>query len=230
MPVMDGIMFDMRLFWRHVDKTATCWNWTASTNSRGYGTWAVQQNTKLAHRVAYTALVGEIPDGLTIDHLCRNKLCVNPAHLEAVTLEENLRRAAESRTPCRHGRATTFADGHLIPFHCDECRRAHVETTQAFEDVFSKMTFRPVEVVADSQRLHEIRVETLYEDLLKAGDLDRCGKSRDELMSILDNLVTENENEWYRKPPRGALLIHEAADRQDRTELERWLTNGPRSN
>lgn len=51
--------------------------------------------TGLAHRVAYEALVGRIPDGLTLDHLCENKRCVNPDHLEPVTRAENLRRHAE---------------------------------------------------------------------------------------------------------------------------------------
>jgi hypothetical protein len=69
------------------------------------------KRTALAHRVAYEALVGPIPDGMTIDHLCRNKRCLNPAHMELVTRGENTRRAHEGR-----GRCYCDADG------CATCR------------------------------------------------------------------------------------------------------------
>lgn len=82
---------------------ADCWNWVAATNSNGYGLVSIEGSAKLAHRVVYTELVAPIPDGLTIDHLCRNKVCVNPAHLEVVTIAENNRRAAETITTCRNG-------------------------------------------------------------------------------------------------------------------------------
>lgn len=92
-----------------VERTDTCWLWMGAQNSRGYGCWAVQTVSQLAHRVAYEALVGPIPEGLTIDHLCRVKLCVNPAHLEPVTRRENIRRAAEQDRPthCPQGHEYT---------------------------------------------------------------------------------------------------------------------------
>lgn len=71
----------------------SCWVWTGTTNGRGYGrVWSVGKQKK-AHRVFYELLVGDIPEDLELDHLCFNKLCVNPAHLEPVTHQENLRRA-----------------------------------------------------------------------------------------------------------------------------------------
>lgn len=90
-------------FWRKVVKTSTCWVWTAATNSTGYGCVGIEGRRYLAHRVAYQALVGPIPEGLTIDHLCFNKLCVNPEHLEPVTAAENNRRAAARITRCLRG-------------------------------------------------------------------------------------------------------------------------------
>ena len=67
-----------------------CWEWKGSTQWGGYGSlWPGLK----AHRVAYELFVGPIPHGLTIDHLCYKRACVNPAHLEAVTLSENVRRA-----------------------------------------------------------------------------------------------------------------------------------------
>lgn len=75
------------------DAATGCWNWTASTRS-GYGAFGVQGRILGAHRVAYERWSGKIPDGLHIDHLCRNTRCVNPDHLEAVTQAENTRRGA----------------------------------------------------------------------------------------------------------------------------------------
>lgn len=84
-------------FWAKVDPTGFCWNWTASVCKWGYGQFNVNRTGKKmqAHRIAYTALVGTIPEGLELDHLCRNTSCVNPDHLEPVTREENQARIPE---------------------------------------------------------------------------------------------------------------------------------------
>lgn len=74
-----------------------CWAWTGCLNSRGYGCVAVRGKSQLAHRVSYELLAGPIPTGLHIDHLCLNKRCINPAHLEPVTPLENTRRALDVR-------------------------------------------------------------------------------------------------------------------------------------
>lgn len=76
-----------------------CWQWTGPTEKNGYGKFG----GRLAHRRAYEELVGPIPAGLTIDHLCRNTGCVNPAHLEPVTFAENQRRRYAAMTHCIRG-------------------------------------------------------------------------------------------------------------------------------
>lgn len=76
-----------------------CWLWVGKINASGYGVIG----DDLAHRRAYSLAVGVIGPGLQLDHLCCVKRCVNPAHLEPVTLQENMRRRADRLTHCRRG-------------------------------------------------------------------------------------------------------------------------------
>lgn len=103
----------MDAFWSKVDTTAgpdACWPWTACTNWKGYGLF----RGRPSHRVAYERVVGAIPQGLVIDHLCRNRACTNPAHMEAVTNRENVLRSPIGLTAvnarkdrCIHGHPYT---------------------------------------------------------------------------------------------------------------------------
>lgn len=82
-----------------VDPETGCWVWQRCINPRtGYGQLTVARQVMPAHRWSYEHHVGPIPAGMHIDHLCRNRPCVNPAHLEVVSLAENNRRAARHRT------------------------------------------------------------------------------------------------------------------------------------
>lgn len=89
---------------RLVVDTFGCWLWTASHNGKGYGMIFWRDQRWYTHRLAYTLLVGDIPDGLVIDHLCRRRLCANPAHMELVTPRENTQRGSNAlRTHCKNG-------------------------------------------------------------------------------------------------------------------------------
>lgn len=94
-------------FWAKVDASGVCWEWTASTDGiKGYGRFDHQA----AHRWAYEYLVGPIPDGMTVDHQCRNPPCVNPDHFELVTVAENTRRGGAFSA--RNARKTHCPKGH----------------------------------------------------------------------------------------------------------------------
>ncbi len=81
-------------FWARVDKSGDCWLWLGSRRPTGYGCVHFPDGTTTtAHRMSYVLAGNAIPDGYHVDHLCRNPPCVNPAHLEAVTPQENARRA-----------------------------------------------------------------------------------------------------------------------------------------
>ena len=95
--------------WEKVDKSGDCWVWTASVDGGGYGQIAVNGTVRGVHRISYEETAGPIPDGLEIDHLCRNRRCVRPSHLEAVSHRENILRgisfSAENarKTHCPRG-------------------------------------------------------------------------------------------------------------------------------
>lgn len=111
-------------FWARIDLSNPdgCWPWLRGCDSNGYGHVGVHGDVYLTHRLAYELLVGPIPAGLTIDHICRNRPCCNPYHMEPVTRGENRRRAPIS------GRAAV----HAAKTHCDNGHEFTVENTQLY--------------------------------------------------------------------------------------------------
>lgn len=109
-----------------------CWLWTGATQAGGYGRFfGEDRKAVLVHRWTYEHFVGPIPDGLTIDHLCRNTSCVNPDHLEPVTREVNAHRGNPNagKTHCTNGHEFTPENTYVPPKRpgvraCRACRKA----------------------------------------------------------------------------------------------------------
>ena len=92
-----------------------CWLWIGACLNTGYGEIGLGKKTLLAHRVSYEFYRGKIPDGLQIDHLCRVRCCVNPWHMEPVTIGENVRRGESVKlTKARCALQTHCKNGHLL--------------------------------------------------------------------------------------------------------------------
>ena len=107
-------------FWGRVaaGDPRNCWQWLGPTRFKGYGFITLNQRTRPVHRVAYELTVGPIPTGLVLDHLCRNRVCVNPLHLEPVTNRENILR----------GEAPSAV--HALKTHCPQGHEYNPENTR----------------------------------------------------------------------------------------------------
>jgi hypothetical protein len=126
-----------RRFWEKVapPNTDGCWLWTAAKRAGGYGVVQHQWERRVAHRASYEELVGPIPDGHQLDHICRVRNCVNPAHLEPVTHKENVQRGnaglhKKNQTECKRGHP--FSDENVYVSHgvrkCRICSLAREKT------------------------------------------------------------------------------------------------------
>lgn len=100
-----------------------CMEWTGAINTSGYGHYNRGLTYYLGHRASYEMFVGPIPEGLVIDHLCRNRACCRPDHLEPVTIGENIRRGEQAtKTHCVHGHEFTPSNTYLRLTGGRECR------------------------------------------------------------------------------------------------------------
>lgn len=119
-------------FWAKVrksDKLSGCWDWIAGKSHDGYGMFWTGVRKEYAHRWAYKQLVGGIPESLCCDHLCRNRGCVNPDHLEFVDIRENILRGESSSAA--YAKRIECSRGHTLPTGQDRsCLVCRAERTK----------------------------------------------------------------------------------------------------
>lgn len=129
-------------FWRRVNKTDSCWLWTGTKNSAGYGRLVVGGIKKAAHRYSYELHNGPVPEGLFVCHHCDVKPCVNPAHLYAGTHADNMRDASErgllsvpkvQHKQCRRGHVYDLLNSNWYNGYpqCRLCRRERKAASRA---------------------------------------------------------------------------------------------------
>lgn len=116
---------ELARFWSTVDKTPTCWLWTATIHPHGHGKFTSFGKTQRAHRFAYQTLVGPVPNGLDLHHRCEVKRCVNPAHLEPLPRRDH--RIQHAGDHCKHGHPYDEENTYWRSTYrvCRACRREY---------------------------------------------------------------------------------------------------------
>ncbi len=175
--------------WHRITATPFgCWQWTAACDAQGYGIFTVGGRNRIAHRYVYELLAGPIPDGLQVDHLCRNRGCVNPDHLEPVTAKVNTNRSRANhrfllRTHCQEGHALTpentmarrDSPGSRI---CRECQRVRLRNYMRAKRGTGVTYDAPNKAKTHCMHGHEFTEENTYRTSRGGRFCRQCGRDR----------------------------------------------------
>jgi len=155
-------------FWSKVEKTHSCWFWTGSITSWGYGQVWFMAKHGIAHKISYELAYGPVDTGKHVDHLCRNRACVRPDHLEMVSKKENILRGESppaingSRKVCKRGHLFTKRKDQRV---CNECVR--IKYKERVDDINLKRRAR---------KLLRVKMGTWRENVSKKWLESECAK------------------------------------------------------
>ena len=118
----------------NVGLPSECWEWQASTISGGYGQFRFEGKKYQAHRFMFSLINGGVDKTKVLDHLCRNRACVNPFHMEEVSNEENLLRGEinTNKTECKYGHPFDEENTYIRPDGNRQCRTCHKENSRKY--------------------------------------------------------------------------------------------------
>lgn len=128
------LITDRERFFRSIKKDGECWVWQLAKDWDGYGLFKIYPIQRRAHRWAYEEFVGNIPNGLQIDHLCCNPACVNPDHLDVVTVRENAHRAwRANKKRCVHGHPLFGDNLYIAPNGTRACKKCRLQKSNDYQ-------------------------------------------------------------------------------------------------
>lgn len=116
---------EIEVFFSHILSLDGCWQWGGYVQNAGYASFSTSRETILAHRWSYRYFVGKIKAKMTLDHLCRNKLCVNPDHLEQITRTQNIQRAGLAGVALHESKKLYCSKGHSYQEHGVRYKNGH---------------------------------------------------------------------------------------------------------
>lgn len=171
-----------------------CWTWYKA-NGWGYGTIHHEGRSQAAHRVIYTALSGEIPEGLHLDHLCRNPLCVNPEHLEPVTQQENNRRRDARRGEGRFRNPQALSESDLLLLEAVRSGQTLKEfaSSRAYSERWAKWKSKAIRDKLGVASIREAVEMSEYAGL--EGRIGGLERKLDDAISALTAAVTPKEQD-----------------------------------
>lgn len=197
-------------FWKYVEFTDSCWLWRGSTTKKGYGQISGEPHTQkrfMAYRWLYEFVVGPIPDGLTLDHLCRNRGCVRPDHMEAVTNRVNILRGTSwaavnaRKTHCPRGHSLSDSRTTRIDPATGKriCRACAVVTRRAREG----RRMNP-HLTSEPKDTRDAIIEDMRESLIRMNQtLDAilllCGRTDAAVDVLRSDEVKRDWPDWNRR-------------------------------